>query len=73
MDVVYRKVIDYARFIFAGYKSQRSLAGSLRLYEKTENSAFIFIFQYYKRSQRHRLRLLHLLFITYSPLSFSIH
>ena len=33
MDVVYRKVIDYARFIFAEYKSQRSLAGSLRLEE----------------------------------------
>ena len=71
MDVVYRKVIDYARFIFAEYKSQPSLAGSLRLDEKTEGSAFIFIFQYYKSSQRHRLRLLLLLFISYSLLSFA--
>ena len=71
MDVVYRKVIDYARFIFVEYKSQPSLAGSLRLDEKTEISAFIFIFQYYKSSQRHRLRLLHLLFISYSLLSFA--
>ena len=59
MGVVYRKVIDYARFIFAGYKKPGALT-------RKALGKILHAF-------RHRLRLLHLLFISYSLASFSIY